>query len=821
MEAEEVMVNVNSKTHGVKEAAEVVSMEEDVQKGSMKEGEKGNREEEGKVKRLREENGSGEAEGGGGGGGEGDVTATVVVSGKEDAAAIHRPKRVKANATDANGNGVKHNGPAANGSGTAARKEKEKEKKKLEWQQSEYVMLRPLKQSASVDEGGDTPVVWSRIQIASGMKLNSAADVPPTHTSAGVAPSAKKIQQSGGEKRVNGGGDTGGEGDRARNGDPGVRDDSVVVNHTEIQVSDAPATICAPNPDHVATTEDAAKDAPTGGGGGNVASSEKMDVDSDAREGKKEEDQRANGTTVTPAPSVPAPSSEPTPEMPSVPAPGTIVTSHKGYRMVRATHAIHGGAWYCEVKIVHLGKTGHCRLGFSTISGELGAPVGYDKHSYGYRDLCGTKVYKAERTTYGEDFYEGDVIGMYIDLPLLPSEVGDPNDQQQAANGTAAGEEPELVRWKGGTYIVEKTNNDETVCHEGSSIAFSRNGKSQGVAFRNVMKGSYYAAASLFTLPEQIEGASVQLNAGPNFVYDMLQPEGCGAPRALCELQDDERERIQIEREAAEKRAAEEARRLAEEARRVAEAAEAKRAAEEEARLRAEEAQRAAEAAEALRIAEEERIQRAIADAALREAQEAAARRAMDMAVVPQQTLNAVEQPATAGIPVAVGVPADTDKQPMQTEMAMAPVPAETVQPAPVEVAQPVSTEAAQPAQIEAAEPMPVEVAQPMPVEVAQPVSTEAAQPAQIEAAEPMPVEAAEPMPVEVAQPVSTEAAQPEPIETAEPMLIETGEQRGEQVNKAPDKDGEVCIAKSADGNVQAPPSEAPPSEADPEPPGK
>ena len=786
MEAEEVMVNVNSKTHGVKEAAEVVSMEEDVQKGSMKEGEKGNREEEGKVKRLREENGSGEAEGGGGGGGEGDVTATVVVSGKEDAAAIHRPKRVKANATDANGNGVKHNGPAANGSGTAARKEKEKEKKKLEWQQSEYVMLRPLKQSASVDEGGDTPVVWSRIQIASGMKLNSAADVPPTHTSAGVAPSAKKIQQSGGEKRVNGGGDTGGEGDRARNGDPGVRDDSVVVNHTEIQVSDAPATICAPNPDHVATTEDAATDAPTGGGGGgggggNVASSEKMDVDSDAREGKKEEDQRANGTTVTPAPSVPAPSSEPTPEMPSVPAPGTIVTSHKGYRMVRATHAIHGGAWYCEVKIVHLGKTGHCRLGFSTISGELGAPVGYDKHSYGYRDLCGTKVYKAERTTYGEDFYEGDVIGMYIDLPLLPSEVGDPNDQQQAANGTAAGEEPELVRWKGGTYIVEKTNNDETVCHEGSSIAFSRNGKSQGVAFRNVMKGSYYAAASLFTLPEQIEGASVQLNAGPNFVYDMLQPEGCGAPRALCELQDDERERIQIEREAAEKRAAEEARRLAEEARRVAEAAEAKRAAEEEARLRAEEAQRAAEAAEALRIAEEERIQRAIADAALREAQEAAARRAMDMAVVPQQTLNAVEQPATAGIPVAVGVPADTDKQPMQTEMAMAPVPAETVQPAPVEVAQPVSTEAAQPAQIEAAEPMPVEVA----------------------------------------QPVSTEAAQPEPIETAEPMLIETGEQRGEQVNKAPDKDGEVCIAKSADGNVQAPPSEAPPSEADPEPPGK
>ena len=78
----------------------------------------------------------------------------------------------------------------------------------------------------------------------------------------------------------------------------------------------------------------------------------------------------------------------------------TIVTSWKGYRMARASHGISAherkayvmsenksNAWYCELNIVHLGRTGHCRVGFSTASGELGAPVGYDQHSYGYR--CG------------------------------------------------------------------------------------------------------------------------------------------------------------------------------------------------------------------------------------------------------------------------------------------------------------------------------------------------------------------------------------------------------------------------------------------------
>ncbi|XP_071922195.1 uncharacterized protein [Coffea arabica] len=92
--------------------------------------------------------------------------------------------------------------------------------------------------------------------------------------------------------------------------------------------------------------------------------------------------------------------------------------STKGYRMVRATRGVVEGAWYYEIKVVHLGDTGHTRLGWSTDKGDLQAPVGYDGNSFGYRDIDGSKVHKAVREKYGEDGYkEGDVIGFYINLP--------------------------------------------------------------------------------------------------------------------------------------------------------------------------------------------------------------------------------------------------------------------------------------------------------------------------------------------------------------------------------------------------------------------
>ena len=67
-----------------------------------------------------------------------------------------------------------------------------------------------------------------------------------------------------------------------------------------------------------------------------------------------------------------------------------------GFRMIRATHGVHFGPYYWECEILppagahdDTGLTPHVRVGWSTRFGELRGPVGYDKHSYGYRDVAG------------------------------------------------------------------------------------------------------------------------------------------------------------------------------------------------------------------------------------------------------------------------------------------------------------------------------------------------------------------------------------------------------------------------------------------------
>lgn len=47
--------------------------------------------------------------------------------------------------------------------------------------------------------------------------------------------------------------------------------------------------------------------------------------------------------------------------------------------------------WECTVLPPHT-KEGHCRLGWSLSTGSLQGPVGYDKSSYAYRDIAGSKV---------------------------------------------------------------------------------------------------------------------------------------------------------------------------------------------------------------------------------------------------------------------------------------------------------------------------------------------------------------------------------------------------------------------------------------------
>lgn len=197
------------------------------------------------------------------------------------------------------------------------------------------------------------------------------------------------------------------------------------------------------------------------------------------------------------------------------------VTSSKGYRMARATHGAFQGTWYFEIKVGHLGDTGHVRLGWSTRKGDLQAPVGYDQHSFGYRDLEGVKVHQALRETYGEPFTEGDVIGCLLHMPQ---------------GGRAfEKEKSDIVTWKGELYFVDEPTADP-VKLEGSLVAFSKNGKMQGVAYRDINEGTYSPAASIHTLPKQKEGATVTFNFGPDFEYPVAELEGCAPARPVAEL---------------------------------------------------------------------------------------------------------------------------------------------------------------------------------------------------------------------------------------------------------------------------------------------
>lgn len=85
-------------------------------------------------------------------------------------------------------------------------------------------------------------------------------------------------------------------------------------------------------------------------------------------------------------------------------------TGSGGYRMVRATHGVHVGAYFWEAEISasstpmadadvecrHSVSDKHIRLGWSTRQGPLQAPVGYDKNSFAYRDIDGNYTYANE-----------------------------------------------------------------------------------------------------------------------------------------------------------------------------------------------------------------------------------------------------------------------------------------------------------------------------------------------------------------------------------------------------------------------------------------
>jgi hypothetical protein len=102
----------------------------------------------------------------------------------------------------------------------------------------------------------------------------------------------------------------------------------------------------------------------------------------------------------------------------------TCTGTEGGFRMIRATHGVHFGPYYWECEILpspsaagvaggdgggggaggggRQGLDSHVRVGWSTRFGELRGPVGYNKHSYGYRDVAGEciAVYRSAAWVY-------------------------------------------------------------------------------------------------------------------------------------------------------------------------------------------------------------------------------------------------------------------------------------------------------------------------------------------------------------------------------------------------------------------------------------
>ena len=154
---------------------------------------------------------------------------------------------------------------------------------------------------------------------------------------------------------------------------------------------------------------------------------------------------------------------------------GRTVTGELGFRTARTAHGVKIGSWFCEARILDPKKpNGHVRLGWTTSAGEIQAPVGYDEHSYGWRDVDGSKVQRSRRTAYGAGYKSGNVVGMLI-------RIVDPRARAATTEGT--------------------------------TIEYFLDGVSQGIAFDNLPDQRYYPAVSLYM------GAAVRMNFGPDFEF--------------------------------------------------------------------------------------------------------------------------------------------------------------------------------------------------------------------------------------------------------------------------------------------------------------
>eukprot|EP00020_Sapocribrum_chincoteaguense_P009651 CAMPEP_0170742362 /NCGR_PEP_ID=MMETSP0437-20130122/6703_1 /TAXON_ID=0 /ORGANISM="Sexangularia sp." /LENGTH=686 /DNA_ID=CAMNT_0011080977 /DNA_START=20 /DNA_END=2076 /DNA_ORIENTATION=- len=177
----------------------------------------------------------------------------------------------------------------------------------------------------------------------------------------------------------------------------------------------------------------------------------------------------------------------------------TTVTGSGGYRLARSSHPVIAGTYYYECTVTLSSPKQHVRLGIATEKADNQAPVGYDGHGYGIRDMDGRLFHNARQVLpRTHAFHSGDVVGFLLKLPAVTSdksyyELATPPQVPTALSSKpeppAAGEplpEAELHVYVNGTRVA--------------SVA-------------DVRAGAYYAAVSTYM------GASVTANFGPEFQH--------------------------------------------------------------------------------------------------------------------------------------------------------------------------------------------------------------------------------------------------------------------------------------------------------------
>lgn len=219
-----------------------------------------------------------------------------------------------------------------------------------------------------------------------------------------------------------------------------------------------------------------------------------------------------------------------------------------------------------QTKLYHKQKQmlgGHVRLGWSMRTGELQAPVGYDRWSYGIRDIMASKIHNSQRQDSWAggalaSFGPGDIIGIAISLKGSNGGAGTSTSASGAASGNTTN--ANIGATGSGSGSVGTTNanvSDNTASATNTNkkrketqpptneirffknglslgqILVSRNVRSGGAAFENIQDGTYYPAVSVFM------GGNVRVNFGPHFVYPIQTsqlPSGMKKLRPMSDL---------------------------------------------------------------------------------------------------------------------------------------------------------------------------------------------------------------------------------------------------------------------------------------------